>query len=223
MVSSVGARIGGLGRAARGANTDTHAAPEETHAAARGAAGAAGWRWAWARAGARAHAHAHVRTRTRHDRLHCDVRSETESIECPLPGPAARRARACGRAREDWCKRREMLVCGPAVVTGRDTTDENKRKTAVHKRHISPHNTGCRTRCNAAVATADSKVQSSKPNARYHGRTRTKAFLTSKSNALRSGLRAPSQCLTTHGRTSAMPRHHPHDPRRLRPRCPAGG
>ena len=36
MVSSVGARIGGLGRAARGANTDTHAAPDETHAAAAG-------------------------------------------------------------------------------------------------------------------------------------------------------------------------------------------
>ena len=93
MVSSVGARIGGLGRAARGANTDTHAAPEETHAAARGAAGAAGWRWAWARAGARAHAHAHVRTRTRHDRLHCDVRSETKNLSnapCPARPPDAR-------------------------------------------------------------------------------------------------------------------------------------
>ena len=35
MVSSVGARTGGLGRAACGANIDTHAAPDETHAAAR--------------------------------------------------------------------------------------------------------------------------------------------------------------------------------------------
>ena len=59
-----------------------------------------------ARARARAHAHA-----PRSTPLRCAIGNE-ESIECPLPGPAARRARACGRAREDWCKRREMLVCG---------------------------------------------------------------------------------------------------------------
>ena len=56
-----------------------------------------------ARARARAHAHA-----PRSTPLRCAIGNE-ESIECPLPGPAARRARACGRAREDWCKRREML------------------------------------------------------------------------------------------------------------------
>jgi hypothetical protein len=39
ILSSVGARTGGLGRAARGANTDTHAAPDETHAAAGGRRG----------------------------------------------------------------------------------------------------------------------------------------------------------------------------------------
>ena len=39
ILSSVEARTGALGRAARGANTDTHAAPDETHAAAGGRRG----------------------------------------------------------------------------------------------------------------------------------------------------------------------------------------
>ena len=88
MVSSVGARIGGLGRAARGANTDTHAAPEETHAAARGAAGAAGWRWAWARAAIDSTAM-------------CDRKRNLSNAPCPARPPDARERAA---VLEDWCK-----------------------------------------------------------------------------------------------------------------------